>query len=57
MPKHRPRFDDLPGETSLFLSDYGTGITPAHLGNEIKKLMRHCGARKAQEFIRIRSLK
>jgi integrase/recombinase XerD len=42
----RPRFDHLPGETAMFLSGYGTRITPVYLGNWIKKLMRRCGIDK-----------
>jgi integrase/recombinase XerD len=42
----RPYFAHLPGETALFLSGYGTRITPAYLGNWIKKLMKRCGIDK-----------
>jgi integrase/recombinase XerD len=42
----RPYFAHLPGETALFLSGYGTRITPAYLGNWIKKLMKRCGIEK-----------
>lgn len=42
----RPQFDHLPQETALFLSGYGTRITPAYLGNWIKKLLRRCGIDK-----------
>ena len=28
----RPLFDHLPNETAMFLSGYGTRITPAYLG-------------------------
>jgi integrase/recombinase XerD len=42
----RPRFDHLPGETAMFLSGYGTRITPVYLGNWIKRLMRRCGIDK-----------
>ena len=42
----RPLFAHLPGETALFLSGYGTRITPAYLGNWIKKLMKRCGIEK-----------
>jgi RHS repeat-associated protein len=38
----RPLFDHLPNETALFLSGYGTRITPAYLGNWIKKLLKSC---------------
>ena len=42
----RPHFAHLPGETALFLSGYGTRITPPYLGNWIKKLMKRCGIDK-----------
>lgn len=42
----RPQFDHLPNETALFLSGYGTRITPAYLGNWVKKLMIRCGIEK-----------
>jgi integrase/recombinase XerD len=42
----RPSFDHLPGETAMFLSGYGTRITPDYLGNWIKKLMKRCGIDK-----------
>ena len=42
----RPRFDHLPGESAMFLSGYGTRLTPAYLGNWIKKLMKRCGIEK-----------
>ncbi len=42
----RPLFDHLPNETALFLSGYGTRITPAYLGNWIKKLLARCGIDK-----------
>jgi integrase/recombinase XerD len=42
----RPLFDHLPNETALFLSGYGTRITPAYLGNWIKKLLKRCGIEK-----------
>jgi integrase/recombinase XerD len=42
----RPHFAHLPGETALFLSGYGTRITPGYLGNWIKKLMTRCGIDK-----------
>jgi integrase/recombinase XerD len=38
----RPLFEHLPNETALFLSGYGTRITPAYLGNWIKKLLKSC---------------
>lgn len=43
----RPSFDHLPGETAMFLSGYGTRLTPAYLGNWIKKLMKRCGIEKS----------
>jgi len=43
LAESRPLFDHLPQETALFLSGYGTRITPAYLGNWIKKLMKDCG--------------
>ena len=42
----RPEFDHLPQETALFLSGYGTRITPDYLGNWIKKLLLRCGIHK-----------
>lgn len=42
----RFQFDYLPNETALFLSGYGTRITPAYLGNWVKKLMIRCGIDK-----------
>ncbi len=42
----RPNFDHLPAETALFLSGYGTRITPAYLGTWLKKLMQRCGIDK-----------
>ncbi len=39
----RPHFAHLPGESALFLSGYGTRLTPAYLGNWIKKTMKRCG--------------
>jgi integrase/recombinase XerD len=42
----RPLFAYLPGETALFLSGYGTRITPAYLGNWVKKLLLQCGIDK-----------
>ncbi len=42
----RPLFDHLPNETAFFLSGYGSRITPAYLGNWIKKLLARCGIDK-----------
>jgi integrase/recombinase XerD len=42
----RPLFAYIPGETALFLSGYGTRITPAYLGNWVKKLLLQCGIDK-----------
>jgi RHS repeat-associated protein len=39
-------FDHIPNETALFLSGYGSRITPAYLGNWIKKLLARCGIDK-----------
>jgi integrase/recombinase XerD len=44
--KSRPLFHHLPQQTALFLSGYGTRITPNYLGNSIKKLMVRCGIDK-----------
>lgn len=46
LTESRPLFAHLPNETSLFLSGYGTRITPAYLGNWIKKLLNRCGIDK-----------
>ena len=46
LTESRPLFDHLPQETALYLSGYGTRITPAYLGNWIKKLLRRCGIHK-----------
>ncbi len=42
----RPHFHHLPQQTALFLSGYGSRITPNYLGNWIKKLMIRCGIDK-----------
>jgi integrase/recombinase XerD len=42
----RPAFSYLPDQSALFLSGYGTRITPAYLGNWIKKLLLRCGIHK-----------
>jgi integrase/recombinase XerD len=42
----RPLFDHIPNETALFLSGYGSRITPAYLGNWIKKLLARCDIHK-----------
>jgi integrase/recombinase XerD len=46
LTESRPLFAHLPNETSLFLSGYGTRITPAYLGNWLKKLLKRCGIDK-----------
>jgi integrase/recombinase XerD len=46
LAESRPLFEHLPHETALFLSGYGTRITPAYLGNWVKKLMKRCGIDK-----------
>ncbi|MEI7957005.1 MAG: tyrosine-type recombinase/integrase, partial [Verrucomicrobiota bacterium] len=43
----RPLFDHLPSETALFLSGYGTRITPAYLGNWVAEQMKSAGITKA----------
>lgn len=43
LAESRPLFDHLPQETALFLSGYGTRISPGSLGNWIKGLMKRCG--------------
>ena len=40
LAESRPLFDHLPNETALFLSGYGTRITPAYLGNWVAGLMK-----------------
>ena len=42
----RPLFAHLPAETAMFLSGYGTRITPAYLGTWVKGLMKRCGIDK-----------
>ncbi len=42
----RPQFAHLPGETALFLSGYGTRLTPAWIGNWVKQQMKRCGIDK-----------
>ena len=39
----RPLFSHLPAETALFLSGYGTRISPAYLGNWVAKQMKKVG--------------
>ena len=39
----RPQFDHLPGESALFLSGYGKGMSCGSIGNWLKGLMRQCG--------------
>jgi integrase/recombinase XerD len=46
LAESRPLFDHLPQETALFLSGYGTRISPAYIGNWIKKLLQRCGIDK-----------
>jgi integrase/recombinase XerD len=46
LAESRPLFHHLPQETALFLSGYGTRITPAYIGNWIKGLMKSCGIDK-----------
>ena len=42
----RPLFDHQPNETALFLSGYGTRITPAYLGNWVAGQMKRVGITK-----------
>ena len=42
LAESRPLFDHLPAETAMFLSGYGTRITPAYLGTWVKGLLRRC---------------
>ena len=42
----RPLFDHLPNETALFLSGYGTRITPAYLGTWVAGQMKKAGITK-----------
>jgi integrase/recombinase XerD len=46
LAESRPLFNHLPAETAMFLSGYGTRITPAYLGTWIKGLMKRCGIDK-----------
>ncbi|MCU0797653.1 MAG: tyrosine-type recombinase/integrase [Akkermansiaceae bacterium] len=39
----RPQFDHLPGESALFLSGYGKGMSCGSIGNWLKGLMKQCG--------------
>ena len=39
----RPQFEHLPGESALFLSGYGKGISCGSIGNWLKGLMKQCG--------------
>ena len=39
----RPQFNHLPGESALFLSGYGKGISCGSIGNWLKGLMKQCG--------------
>ena len=42
----RPLFDHLPNETALFLSGYGTRITPAYLGTWVAGQMKKAAITK-----------
>jgi integrase/recombinase XerD len=42
----RPLFDHLPNETALFLSGYGTRITPSYLGTWVAGQMKKVGITK-----------
>ena len=46
LAESRPLFDHLPHQTALFLSGYGERLSPAYLGNWIKKLLQRCGIDK-----------
>ena len=46
LAESRPLFDHLPQETAMFLSGYGTRITPAYLGTWVKGLMKRCAIDK-----------
>jgi integrase/recombinase XerD len=43
LAQSRPLFDHLPSETAMFLTGYGTRMTPAALGNWMAGLMREAG--------------
>ena len=46
LAESRPLFDHLPNETALFLSGYGTRITPAYLGTWVADQMKKAGVTK-----------
>ena len=46
LAESRPLFDHLPNETALFLSGYGTRITPAYLGTWVAGQMKKAGITK-----------
>jgi len=52
----RPLFDHLPAETAMFLSGYGTRITPAYLGNWVAGLIKRCGIQHAGACHRFRNV-
>ena len=43
LAQSRPLFNHLPSETAMFLTGYGTRMTPAALGNWMAGLMREAG--------------
>ena len=43
----RPQFAWLPAETALFLSGYGTRISPAYLGNWVARMFKQAGITKS----------
>ena len=46
LAESRPLFEHLPQETALFLSGYGSRLSPAYLTNWTKKLLIRCGIDK-----------
>ncbi|MCF7731462.1 MAG: tyrosine-type recombinase/integrase [Akkermansiaceae bacterium] len=46
LAESRPLFEHLPNETALFLSGYGTRITPAYLGTWVARQMKKAGITK-----------
>ena len=46
LAESRPLFDHLPSETAMFLSGYGTRITPAYLGTWVAGQMKKAGVNK-----------
>ncbi|MBN8456496.1 MAG: tyrosine-type recombinase/integrase [Verrucomicrobia bacterium] len=46
LAESRPLFAWLPGESGLFLSGYGTPLTPAYLGTWIAGLLKRAGIKK-----------